>query len=173
MGADNFQRALDSKNSIVRRHGFVDTVRQEQHRVAALQLDPGAGRVVSIGLQPQRDAAALQLSFDFAFAVEDESRRMACVRAREHPRLWIQTHEQHRDEPFIADVFGQHPVGAGQDFADVFAIQREEAQIGARLGHQQRRTDAVPGHVGDHDPQPAMEHRQVIKVIASGGVRGV
>src|SRR5436190_9590958 len=71
MGADNFQRALDSKNSIVRRHGFVDTVRQEQHRVAALQLDPGPGRVVSIGLQPQRDAAALQLSFDFALAAEN------------------------------------------------------------------------------------------------------
>ena len=59
MSADNLQRTLDSKNRIVRRHGFVDTVRQEQHRIAAFQFDPDAGRVVSIGLQPQRDAAAL------------------------------------------------------------------------------------------------------------------
>ena len=128
---------------------------------------------MSIGLQPQWDAAALQLRFDFTVAVEDVSRRMACVRAREHPRLRIQTHEQHRNEPFIADVFGQHAVGAGQDFADIFAIQREQAQVGACLGHQQRRTDAVPGYVGDHDAQPATEHWQVIKIIPAGSVCGV
>src|SRR5213075_1331887 len=32
IAADNVQRALDSKNGIVRSHGFVDAVRQEQYR---------------------------------------------------------------------------------------------------------------------------------------------
>lgn len=73
----------------------------------------------------------------------------------------------------MADVLGENAVGPGQDFAHVLAVAGEGAEVGARLRHEQRRADAVAGHVGDDEAVALMQHREEIKIVAARGIGGI
>ena len=68
----------------------------------------------------------------------------------------------------IAGVGGQQAVGAGEDFADVGVHLRQGAQAGPRFRHQQGRPHAVAADVAQHDAEAAVEHGDVVEVVAGG-----
>ena len=76
------------------------------------------------------------------------------------------------DEVEIAGVGGQQAVGAGENLAHVAVDLRQRPQAGPRLRHQQRRAHAVAADVADDDAEAAVEHGNVVEIVAGGGLGG-
>ena len=67
-------------------------------------------------------------------------------------------------------VGGQQAVGAGENLAHVAVDLRQRPQTGPGLRHQQRRAHAVAAHVADDHAQTAVEHGDVVEIVAGGGL---
>ena len=95
--------------------------------------------------------------------------------ALEYTRLYTNGVEegQHQgDEPFVLRVLAEEAVEPPQDLAEVGAGLGERPEVGARLGHEQRRAEPVAADVADRDADATVREGDEIVVVAAGVVGG-
>ena len=90
---------------------------------------------------------------------------MAGVGVADPTRRRVDVHVRRRDE-LPAELTAERPVHPGNQLART--RRRRRLRRERDLGHRgdQRRRDAVPGHVGDQHPQPPPVHHEVVHVAA-------
>src|SRR5207253_2834243 len=96
--------------------------------------------------------------------------RVAGADVNEGAALRLEPAKEKGGEAVVLGVAGQGAVEKADDVGDVVTGHDEGTEIGARLRHQQRGAEAVAADVADDNAQAAAAHRNIVEVVAAGGL---
>ena len=96
---------------------------------------------------------------------------MSGARAGDRPGAKVDDRVGHRDEAARVEVLGDDLVGVDQQLARRHVMAAERQHQALELRHVERRGRALPGDVGDQDPEAMVVERQEVVVVAADFAR--